>query len=245
MTWPFCYAAFAAALHAVRFARSFEVALVLATVGSTLHSGVLGSAVLRAADALFRPDYSSGGLAEIYPVATISVAVSCFLFNVLVYTHHRLPRVFTFVRDDAFDGNAIAKRPVPDAGFFDAANRPVRPAAQQSRLPEKARAGFFDRLPVRMGRDLIYLKADDHYLDVYTVAGHGLLLMRLVDAVSQLGDLGLQVHRSYWVSRRHIVNLVKIDGRHRLLLSSGHHVPVSRTHFEVVRVAAAAYGQAR
>ena len=69
--------------------------------------------------------------------------------------------------------------------------------------------------------------------------------MRLVDAVSELGASGLQVHRSYWVSRQHIMDLMKIDGRHWLRLSSGHHVPVSRTHIKAVRVAATAYGQAR
>ena len=41
------------------------------------------------------------------------------------------------------------------------------------------RAHFFRRLPSALGRDLVYLKMSDHYVEVFTTAGHTVLLMRL------------------------------------------------------------------
>ena len=190
VTWPFCYAAFAAVLYFVRSARSFEVGLVLATVGSTLQwrsPWQRRPACCRYAVAprLFgrRIGGDLPGLRRSrsrYPVLVQRPGV--FPPRDPARCRVRAGRRFRWHRHR---GNGRSS-----TGGYDVANRAERPAAQQSRLPEKAQAGFFDRLPVRMGRDLIFLKADDHYLDVYTVAGHGLLLMRLVDAVSELGTSG-------------------------------------------------------
>jgi len=96
---------------------------------------------------------------------------------------------------------------------------------------------FLDRLPVRIGRDLVFLKVDDHYLDIYTVAGHAMLLMRMTDAVGELKSIGLQVHRSFWVARAHIKDLVKIGNRHYVRLTGDHRVPASRTYLPEVRAA--------
>ena len=51
---------------------------------------------------------------------------------------------------------------------------------------------------------MVYANVSGHYLQVVTTAGTCLVLMRLSDAVLALGDAGMQVHRSYWVSHRHI-----------------------------------------
>ena len=61
---------------------------------------------------------------------------------------------------------------------------------------------FFDRLPDDLGRDIIYLTASAHYVDVITAAGSTSILLRFSDAVAELGDIGIRVHRSHWVAFR-------------------------------------------
>ena len=77
----------------------------------------------------------------------------------------------------------------------------------------------------------------DHYVKAHTGAGSAIILMRFADAVAELNDHGLQVHRSYWVARRFLKRLVQKDGRTVLRLSSGQEIPVSRTYLTAVRAA--------
>ena len=108
------------------------------------------------------------------------------------------------------------------------------PAARHEGGPQ---ARFLDRLPVALGRDVVYLKVRSHYVNVVTSAGSGALLMRFADAVAELGDQGMQVHRSYWVARRHVVGIERRTERTVLLLTGGEVVPVSRTYLAAVREA--------
>ena len=77
---------------------------------------------------------------------------------------------------------------------------------------------------------------EDHYVRAHTALGSDLVLMRLRDAVAELGDIdGLQVHRSWWVAR-HAVSDVRRDGRNvRLLLDTGLEAPVSRANVQMLR----------
>ena len=59
--------------------------------------------------------------------------------------------------------------------------------------------------------------------------------MRFADAVTELGDLGMQVHRSYWVAHRHITGIFRRDERTMVRVTGGHELPVSRTHLSAVR----------
>ena len=59
--------------------------------------------------------------------------------------------------------------------------------------------------------------------------------MRLADAVDALGGLGMQVHRSYWASFKHMRRLVRREGRMLLRLTDGREVPVSRPYLKAVR----------
>lgn len=105
-------------------------------------------------------------------------------------------------------------------------------------LGSDSTARFLDRLPSALGRDLIYIKMADHYVEVFTTTGSTLVLMRFADAISELrGADGLRVHRSYWVARAHVAETVRDKGRTILRLSNGHRVPVSRSHIADVRTA--------
>lgn len=83
---------------------------------------------------------------------------------------------------------------VPHPGSHEAPH-PASPEVLLSRLPEGACG------PVRR------LAMQDHYVEVFTTRGRGLVLMRMADAVAALEGAGLRVHRSHWVSPRHVAGV--------------------------------------
>ena len=87
-------------------------------------------------------------------------------------------------------------------------------------------SGLASAGPARDGA-LLAIKAEGHYLQVYTDAGSDLILYRLSDALLELGgEDGAQAHRSWWVASR---ALAPQRHRDRLVLTNGVDVPVSRS----------------
>lgn len=121
-----------------------------------------------------------------------------------------------------------------------------RPGAppRPSPAPGAAKSGAFpsallSRLPNRLGEEIVALEAEDHYLRIHTALGSDLVLMRLSDAIAAIEpDLGLQVHRSWWVAENAIRELIRTDQRSHLRLSNGLLVPVGRTYSAAVRARA-------
>lgn len=99
----------------------------------------------------------------------------------------------------------------------------------------EAHARFFERLPDEIGRELVYIKTEDHYLEVHTTTGSTRVLVRFGDAVGELGELGIQVHRCYWVAHRQMAELVTRGHRTLLRLADEREVPVSRTYLPDVK----------
>jgi hypothetical protein len=95
---------------------------------------------------------------------------------------------------------------------------------------------LLDRVPPPLGREILALQAEDHYVRVHTAKGSTLLLMRFADAVAELDGLeGLRVHRSWWVARA-AVAAVKPEGRRlALTLTNGIAAPVTRDAVPLVR----------
>ena len=90
---------------------------------------------------------------------------------------------------------------------------------------------LWDRLPPRLGRDLVAITAELHYLRVYTTRGDDLILMgfgRAVEALEAHG--GFRIHRSHWVSLRHVADLKVREGRASCELDTGLKLPVSRAN---------------
>jgi hypothetical protein len=70
---------------------------------------------------------------------------------------------------------------------------------------EDARPPILDRLDLAKRGSLVSLSMQDHYVEVVTTKGAALVLLRLGDAIREVGDTeGLQVHRSHWVATRHV-----------------------------------------
>lgn len=103
---------------------------------------------------------------------------------------------------------------------------------------EPAAANFFRRIPPALGRDLLALEMEDHYLRIHTAVGSDLILLRLRDAIAELGDAaGLQVHRSWWVAQGAVRGTTRDGQRLNLVLRNGLEVPVSKTWRESVKAA--------
>ncbi len=102
---------------------------------------------------------------------------------------------------------------------------------------DTAVAVLFDRLPPAIGRDIVHLQAQDHYVAVRTLKGEALVLISMADATEALGARGMRVHRSWWVSRAHMRDLTYRNGAPRLVTSLGDEIPVGRSHRRAVRVA--------
>lgn len=95
---------------------------------------------------------------------------------------------------------------------------------------------LLSRLPNRLGDEIVALEAEDHYLRVHTTLGSDLVLMRLSDAIAAIEpDLGLQVHRSWWVAQDAICEIIRSEQRFHLKLRNGLSVPVGRTYSAAVR----------
>lgn len=111
------------------------------------------------------------------------------------------------------------------------------PLEQAAEAPP-AQAEFWSRLPRRLGRDLVALSAELHYLRVYTTAGDTLILFPFGRAVDALREArGMQVHRSHWVALDRVDELVARDGRVFCRMAGGPVLPVSRSYRTALKAA--------
>lgn len=116
----------------------------------------------------------------------------------------------------------------------------ARPNSAENPVAEPApQTRFLRRLPLANRAPLVRIEAQDHYLKVVTRGGEALILLRLGEAVEELGaTAGLQVHRSHWVALEAVTAHRRDKGRDLLTLTDGAEVPVSRSN----RAAAQAAG---
>ena len=92
-------------------------------------------------------------------------------------------------------------------------------------------ARFLGRLSGNLGKNIMRVSSQDHYVEVQTDKGKDLILMRFADALDELDGLdGIRVHRSHWVSRRAIENVERSAGKIVLNLCDGSTIPVSRSY---------------
>ncbi len=108
------------------------------------------------------------------------------------------------------------------------------PPAPASAPVAKEAARFMERLPRSLrSAELLAVQAEDHYLRVYTTLGEALILMRLSDALVELaGAGGLQTHRSWWIARAAVADVVREGRQATLVLKSGCRAPVSRARLK-------------
>lgn len=84
------------------------------------------------------------------------------------------------------------------------------------------------RLPPALGTELIAVRSELQYVRVYTTRGDALVLGALKDIAEQREADGQLVHRSWWVSTRHVRTLRRRGTRYMLTMTNGLEIPVSR-----------------
>jgi hypothetical protein len=129
---------------------------------------------------------------------------------------------FYGLRMPLFGYRSVPKNAASPSALGGSAEAPIGTEATRS-----GRLALMERVrPERRGA-LLALKAEGHYLQVYTDAGSDLILYRLSDALLEVGaDDGAQVHRSWWVAAS---ALSTQRHRDKLVLANGVEVPVSRS----------------
>lgn len=103
---------------------------------------------------------------------------------------------------------------------------------------EDGDAPIMDRLPFDKRGDLVALSVEDHYVRVQTHKGEELILLRLSDAMREVGStIGEQVHRSHWVAFDQVQNVTRDGTRVFLEVSTGARIPVSRSNMTKLKEA--------
>lgn len=95
---------------------------------------------------------------------------------------------------------------------------------------------FFKRLKPALGRDLICLSMQDHYVEIKTRLGAQLVLMRFSDALEELTDQpGWRIHRSHWVAEDGVADIRREGGKTFIVTTDDSELPVSRTYLSALR----------
>ena len=212
IAWPFCHSLSAVVLYCSRRRKPYVIALLC--IAKVPFMAMPYTAIAYSVfDLLGRNP--AGRFWDIYFNATVWLAACCAVIHYTAWLRARLRHTDEAAADDVH-----------------ASSEPRAPAG-----PAVARrpASFVDRLPEKLGRDVIYLNVSGHYVNAVTTEGSGVILMRFADAVAELGESGTQVHRSYWVAHRHITGIFRRDERTLVRVTGGHEVPVSRTYLTTVR----------
>ena len=123
----------------------------------------------------------------------------------------------------------------------------TRAAPGESKLPETAKdvalatmpgQRFLDRLPGTWRDRLLALEMEDHYVRAHGPDGSTLTLLRMRDAEAELAGIdGIRIHRSWWVARNAVEQVLR-DGRgYKLRLTNGLEPPVARDRVGALKAA--------
>lgn len=87
------------------------------------------------------------------------------------------------------------------------------------------------RLPHGFSGQITHLTVNGHKVHVATSQGPFDLRMRFADAVEEMSEVdGFCVHRSHWVTKAAIQNVLTRNGRPVIVMNDGDEVPVSRKY---------------
>ena len=121
--------------------------------------------------------------------------------------------------------------------FHDPWPKNAEDAEPEAAVSTSERPGFLKRVPARLEiSEVLALKAEQHYIRVYTKEREYMVLYRFSDAVRELDSgVGTQVHRSFWVSTQ-AIDLVKPRAKKfSIKLSTGDEIPVSAPYHAIVK----------
>jgi len=100
---------------------------------------------------------------------------------------------------------------------------------------QKAVAGLIDGTQLHADAVLLGIKAEQHYIKVWSDQGNDLVRYRFKDLENALADCnGLQVHRSWWVNLDQVRNYRNSGRKLELVINNQLAIPVSTSYKKVV-----------
>lgn len=103
------------------------------------------------------------------------------------------------------------------------------PAKESDRRHSRQLPRLYSRLSAGFIGPIVGLQSEDHYVRVHGPRGSELLLMRLREAIAEIGgESGDQIHRSWWVARAGIARVERAGRSWSVHLINGEVAPVSR-----------------
>jgi len=116
---------------------------------------------------------------------------------------------------------------------FHALDKAHSPAPDQPRL-----LPILERLPLGKRGALVALSVEDHYVRIRIVKGEEKVLMRLAEAMREVGGTpGGQVHRSHWAAFGQVLAARRDGDRAILTMATGPEMPVSRANLPKIKEA--------
>ena len=92
------------------------------------------------------------------------------------------------------------------------------------------------RLPFDKRGPLVAISVEDHYVRVRTTKGEEMILLRLSDAMREVGETrGAQVHRSHWAAFDQVRSVTREGDRAILSMRHGDDIPVSRANIAKIK----------
>lgn len=108
----------------------------------------------------------------------------------------------------------------------------ITPKDEQQDL---AKQQFLAKLPKNIGKELMYISSDLHYLNVTTTKGNVLILGSINKVAEIFDEEGFLVHRSHWVNKKHVVRIVIAGSSAQCLMSNQKSIPVSRSKRKLLK----------
>lgn len=95
---------------------------------------------------------------------------------------------------------------------------------------------LLSRLPFDKRGPLVAISVEDHYVRVRTTKGEEMILLRLSDAMREVGETrGAQVHRSHWAAFDQVRSVTRKGDRAILSMRHGDDIPVSRANIAKIK----------
>lgn len=109
-----------------------------------------------------------------------------------------------------------------------------QPAAAEA-ATDASSTPLLDRIPPAIGRQLVVVQSDLHYLLVRSTRGTATVLGSIAELESELGDRGLRVHRSFWVAVDQVRKVRRTARGWFCIMSDQSKVPISRRRIATVK----------
>ncbi|MBU2993873.1 LytTR family DNA-binding domain-containing protein [Octadecabacter sp. 1_MG-2023] len=154
------------------------------------------------------------------PLTGVGVFAVVYILNGLAVEYWATGRDLVIIA-----ANVVVISSIITTIFFVANSSAKQDAVQPAPPP------ILDRIPFDKRGPLVALSVEDHYVRVRTTKGEDMVLMRLCDAIKEVGDtVGLQVHRSHWIALPQVTAANRKGDGAVLTLTDGPDVPVSRAN---------------